>query len=54
MIDEIRSYFKSVIQEVDPDLSQHEEYFTSENISDSQLEDTYFLPWKSLRPPSYH
>ena len=43
MIDEIRSYFKGVIQEVDPDLSQHQEYFTSVNIADSQLEDTYFL-----------
>lgn len=43
MIDEIRSYFKASIFEVDPDLKQHKQYFTSENIADTRLEDTYFL-----------
>ena len=43
MINEIRTYFKSVINEVDSDLKQHDEYFTSENIPDLNLEDTYFL-----------
>ena len=43
MINEIRSYFKSVIAEVDPDLKQHEQYFISSNISDTKKEDTYFL-----------
>ena len=43
MIDEIRAYFKTTIAEVDPDLKQHKEYFTSENVPDRKLEDTYFL-----------
>jgi hypothetical protein len=43
MISEIRTYFKDTIAEVDSDLRQHKEYFTSANISDTKLEDTYFL-----------
>ena len=48
MIDEIRSYFKQVITEVDADLKQHDEYFTSENIADTILEDRYFIAFGSL------
>jgi len=43
MINEIRSYFKSVIKEVEPDLKSHKEYYTDSNISESKLEETYFL-----------
>tara|TARA_R110000787_G_scaffold90544_1_gene191071 strand:- start:345 stop:770 length:426 start_codon:yes stop_codon:yes gene_type:complete len=43
MINEIRTYFKSVIKEVEPDLKEHKEYYTSSNIPDSKIEDTYFL-----------
>lgn len=43
MINEIRSYFKGIINEVDPDLKQHEQYFTDENIADTILEDRYFI-----------
>ena len=43
MIAEIRSCFKAGITEVDPSLRQHNEYFTSENIADTKIEDTYFL-----------
>jgi hypothetical protein len=43
MIDEIRSYFKSVISEVDSDLKQHNRYFVSDDIADTRLEDTYHL-----------
>lgn len=48
MIQEIRSYFKAVINEVDSDLKEHKEYFTSENVSDTRLEDTYFLQFGAL------
>lgn len=48
MIDEIRTYFKSVISEVDSDLKQHNQYFTSENIADSNLEDRYFIQFGAL------
>lgn len=43
MINEIRSYFKSVINEVDSDLKQHDRYFISDDIADTRLEDTYHL-----------
>jgi hypothetical protein len=43
MINEIRSYFKSVITEVDSDLKQHSRYFISNDIADTRLEDTYHL-----------
>ena len=43
MIKEIREYFKSVIYEVDPDLSEHDQYFTSDDVGQSRLEDEYFL-----------
>ena len=43
MISEIRSYFKSVIKEVDQDLRQHDRYFISDDIADTKKEDTYHL-----------
>lgn len=43
MIQEIRSYFKSVINEVDSELREHKQYFTSENIADTILEDSYYI-----------
>ena len=43
MIPEIRAYFKSVIKEVDSDLKQHDRYFISNDIADSNLEDRYHL-----------
>ena len=43
MIGEIRTYFKSVINEVDSELKQHNEYFNADNIADTVKEDTYFL-----------
>jgi hypothetical protein len=43
MISEIREYFKTAINEVDSSYKQHKEYFTSDNVSDANLEDTYFL-----------
>lgn len=43
MIDEIRSYFKTVIAEVDSDLKQHDRYFISDDISASNIEDKYHL-----------
>ena len=48
MINEIRTYFKSVIKEVEPDLKEHKEYYTSSNITDSKIEDTYFLTIGSM------
>jgi len=48
MIDEIRSYFKGVINEVDSDLSQHDRFFFSEDISAFAKEDTYFLGFGEL------
>jgi len=48
MIDEIRAYFKSVINEVDTDLKEHNEYFTSENIPDTNLEDKFFIQFGTL------
>lgn len=43
MISDIRSYFKAVINEVDPDLLEHEEYFISNDISDTNKEERYFI-----------
>ena len=43
MIGEIREYFKQVVYEVEPDYRQHDEYFISDNIADSNLDCTYFL-----------
>lgn len=43
MINEIRSYFKAIIYEIDPDYRQHDQYYTSENIPDNNIECTYFL-----------
>jgi hypothetical protein len=43
MIQEIRSHFTSAIKAVDGDLKAHKEYFTSENVADSNVENTYFL-----------
>ena len=43
MIAEIRSYFKSVINEVDSDLKQHDRYFISDDIADTNKEDRYHL-----------
>jgi len=43
MISEIRSYFKTVIAEVDPDLKQHDRFFVSDDIADTKLEDRYHL-----------
>ena len=43
MINEIRSYFKSIVNEIDSDYKQHDQYYTSANIPDSNIECTYFL-----------
>jgi hypothetical protein len=43
MISEIRSYFKTVIKEIEPDLKEHKQYYTSSNIPDGKIEDTFFL-----------
>jgi hypothetical protein len=43
MISEIRTYFKSVIKEVEPDLKTHKEYYTDFNVPESKIEDVYFL-----------
>lgn len=43
MISEIRTFFKSVINEVDSDLKHHNRYFISDDIADTRLEDTYHL-----------
>lgn len=43
MIADIRAYFRSIIKEVDSDLKEHQEYFTSENIADTNLEDKFFI-----------
>lgn len=43
MIQEIRSYFNSVVAEVNPDIKPHNEFFTSENIADSIIEDRFML-----------
>lgn len=43
MISEIRSYFKSVINEVDSDLKAHDRYFISDDIADTNKEDRYHL-----------
>ena len=48
MIDEIRSYFKSVITEVDSDLKQHNQYFTSENVGDNKLEDKFYIEFGAI------
>lgn len=48
MIDEIRSYFKQVVKEIDPSLKQHDQYFISDDIPDSRLENTYFLKFGAL------
>lgn len=48
MIKEIREYFTQAIYEADPDLLSHEEYFTSENIPDNALENSYFLKFGPL------
>lgn len=43
MIPEIRSYFKSVITEIDSDLRTHDRYFISDDIADTNKEDKYHL-----------
>ncbi len=43
MIGETRTFFKSVIAEVDSDLRQQDRYFISDDIADTRLEDTYHL-----------
>ena len=43
MISEIRSYLKAVIREVNTDLKSHNHTTISDNISDTQLENTYFI-----------
>lgn len=43
MISEIRSYFKSVINEVDSDLREHDRYFISDDIASTTKEDDYHL-----------
>lgn len=43
MIQEIRSYFSSVINEVDQDLRSHYRFFTGEDIGAFAKEDTYFM-----------
>jgi hypothetical protein len=48
MINEVRSYLKSVIYEVDSDLKEHDEYFVSDNIADTNKEDTYFIKMGEL------
>lgn len=48
MITTIRDYIKGVIQEIDSDLKQHDEYFDVDNIPDTKLEDTYLLQFGSF------
>jgi hypothetical protein len=48
MISEIRTYFKTILKEIEPDLKEHKEYYTSSNIPDSKIEDTYFLKIGSM------
>lgn len=43
MIADIRDYFRQVINEVDSDLKEHDEALSSDKISDTILENTYFL-----------
>ena len=43
MIEEIRAYFKAVVNEVDSDYKEHDQYYTSENIPENSIECTYFL-----------
>lgn len=48
MITEIRDYFKAVLAEVDSGLSQHDEWFSADNIADTRLEDKYFIEFGAL------
>lgn len=43
MIGEIRSYFKSTIKEIDPDLKPHKRFFVSNDIDINKQDCTYFI-----------
>lgn len=43
MIEEIRKHFVDSVKSIDSCLKQHDQYFIEDDISDSKIEDTYFL-----------
>ena len=52
IIPEIRAYIKGVIQECDSDLSMHDDWFVSNDISDNKLDYTYHIQFGSLSSSS--
>lgn len=48
MITEIRTYLSGIVLEVDSELTEHQQYFTSENIADTRLENTFFIQFGDL------
>lgn len=43
MIDEIRSYFKTRIQEIDSDLKEHDQPFINDDIPTTNLDSSYAI-----------